>query len=126
MQIVRRTPSSVQSSTCFIMRQTQVVIDLQRGMKELILQVLFGIWEAFNFLSDLCAKKKKSLLTLLWCMELNHLPNFKFNPLLLHQYFSPCVSSYSLWLSEKSTFLWNKHYTNILPVVKAAGILYLD
>lgn len=40
-RIVRRTPFSVQASTCFIMRQTHplpVVIDLQRGMKELLLQ----------------------------------------------------------------------------------------
>lgn len=52
------------------MRQTQVVIDLQRGMKELILQVLFGIWEAFNFLSDLCAKKKvTSYITLVYGAE---------------------------------------------------------
>lgn len=40
-RIVRRTSSSVQASTCSIMKQThplQVVIDLQGGMKELILQ----------------------------------------------------------------------------------------
>lgn len=69
-RIVRRTSSSVQASTCFIMKQThplQVVIDLQGGMKELILQGFVCIWEAFNSLSYLCAKKK-SLLTLL-CLQ---------------------------------------------------------
>ena len=52
-------------------------------------RVLFGIWEAFNSLSDLCAKKATSYVALVYRGKFSYyVLNCEFKPTLLHQYSS--------------------------------------
>lgn len=54
-------------------------------------KVLFGIWEAFNSLSDLCTIKATSYVALVYRGKFSYyVLNCKFKAMLLHQY-SPLV-----------------------------------